>query len=496
MSGPKLAGAEGSPVARAVAVSTTAQLIARGFDLLVNVAASLLILRHLGPDRYGDFVVVISVVGLAGLVSEFGLPKLAVREVARDPSTGDELVGTVIWLRLGLCVVAAALAQLALFALHASATVRAATFIAGAQFVGEAFMSVVVVFHVALKQQYEAFVRLIANVVKLIAVILLVLSHAGVVLLVAATTANVLVAAALAWLLAHRRFGLRPTWKRPRAVPLLRASLPIGPAMMIGVLYLKLDALMVAALGTRAAVGVYGAAYQPIEYLFLASAVVVQVVFPLLARERGRDPAAFTRMYRRGTDLILTAVVPVSIVLAISARPLVQAAYRDQYHGSAGPMMLLAVALVFMAVNVWQGLVLLAANRQGANLVYLSLAVVLNVALDVFFIPWLGPSGAAWGTLLSAGFLAVSSTVAVARLADATLAASNLLRVLSANAILGLTVGGLRLLGVNWVLAPMVGGVLYVPALALCGVFDRTELRAILRRDEAVAAELVPGGAA
>ena len=62
-------------------------------------------------------------------------------------------------------------------------------------------MSVVVVFHVALKQQYEAFVRLIANIVKLVAVIALVAAQAGLVLLVAATTCNVFVAVALAWII-------------------------------------------------------------------------------------------------------------------------------------------------------------------------------------------------------------------------------------------------------------------------------------------------------
>jgi len=274
---------------------------------------------------------------------------------------------------------------------------------------------------------------------------------------------------------------------------MLRASLPVGPAMLIGVLYLKLDALMVAALGTRGQVGVYGAAYQPIEYLFLASAVVVQVMFPLLARAYERDPEAFTRVYRRGTDLVLTAVVPVALVLAISARPLVHAAYRDAYHGSAGPMALLAIALIFMAVNVWQGLVLLAANRQTANLVYLSVAVALNVLIDIVLVPWLGPSGAAWGTLVSATFLAICSTYAVARLAGATLAPTGLMRVLAANALLGGVLVGLRAAGVHWVLTALVGAAVYLPVLALCKVFDRTELRAILRSDAAPAPELASG---
>ena len=94
---------------------------------------------------------------------------------------------------------------------------------------------------------------------------------------------------------------------------------------------------MVAALGSRGDVGVYGAAYQPIEYLFLASAIVVQVIFPLIARARHQDQLAFVRMYRRGTDLVLATVGPVAALLAISARPLVHVAYTRRVPRFGGP---------------------------------------------------------------------------------------------------------------------------------------------------------------
>jgi len=289
---PAPASVADAPVARSVAVSASTQLVARVFDLLVNVIVSLAIVRYLGAAQYGDFVLIVSVVGLAGLLSEFGLPKLAVKEVSREGQKAGAVIGTVTVLRVALCLVSALVAQVALFALGASATVRIAALVASSQFLAEALLSVVVVFHVALRQQHEAAVRLAANVVKLILVLVLIASGANLVALVAATTATLFIAAGLAWLLAFARFDLRPSWERARVRPLMRAALPVGPAMLIGVLYLKLDALMVALLGTRQDTGVYGAAYQPIEYLFLASAVVVQVLFPLLARVHGRDRAA------------------------------------------------------------------------------------------------------------------------------------------------------------------------------------------------------------
>jgi O-antigen/teichoic acid export membrane protein len=465
---------------RAVAVSTSTQLLARGFDLLVNITVSLAILRHLGPSRYGDFILVVSVVGLAGLLSEFGLPKLAVRDVARDESIANEVVGTVIVLRLALCAGSVAVTQVALLALDAGTSVRLAALVAGAQFVGEALLSVTVVFHVALRQHYEAFARLAANVVKLGVVIALVAADAGLVPLVGATTAQVLAAAFVAWVVARRRFGLRPRWDAARARPLLRAALPVGPAMLVGVLYLKLDALMVGLLGSRHDVGVYGAAYQPIEYLFLASAIVVQVMFPLLARARD-DAAAFTRVYRRGAEFVLASVLPVSVMLAACAVPLVRVAFRDEYRDAATPLVLLACALVLMALNVWQGLALLAAGRQAANLGYLAAAVALNVALDVVLVPWLGPVGAAWGTLVSAAFLVACSTIAAARLAGVTVSTRGVVRVLAANAMSAAVLVALRGAGLPWAAAAAGGALAYVPALARCGVFGRADLRALRR---------------
>src|SRR5262245_37511091 len=90
---------EGQPVVRAAAISTTTQLAARGFDVVANVIVSLAILRHLGPTRYGDFVLVLTIVGLVGLVAELGLPKLSVREISRDDESAGSIVGTVTVMR-------------------------------------------------------------------------------------------------------------------------------------------------------------------------------------------------------------------------------------------------------------------------------------------------------------------------------------------------------------------------------------------------------------
>jgi O-antigen/teichoic acid export membrane protein len=362
-----------------------------------------------------------------------------------------------------------------------SAEVRVATLVGSSMILAEALLSVVVVFHVAMRQQYDALVRLAANIGKLVLVFVLIATDAGLVPLVAAMTATLLAASLLAWVFARRRFGFRATWDPALVRPLLRDALPIWPAMLAGVLYLKLDALMVALLASRHDTGIYGAAYQPVEYVLLASVVILNVLFPLIARTHGRDPQQFVRVYRRGTEVLLAAMVPVAVVLLLSSRALTDVAYEARFQDAAGPMAVLGVALVFLALNAWQGLVLLAADRQRINVVYLSIAVVLNVGLDLALIPWVGPIGAAIGTLISGIALVGMSTFAVHRFAGATLGVAGIARVCAAGALLALTILGLRGLGVHWAIATVLGALSYPVWLAACGVFRVRDVRALLR---------------
>lgn len=483
----------GERLARSVAVSTSTQLAARGVDLVVNGVVALAIIRHLGPRGYGDFVVVVTVAGVAGLLADLGLPKLAVREVVRNRAMAGRIIGSTTLVRLGLSLVAAGVAQLMLSVLDVSGEVRLATLFASSMAVAEALLSVVVIFHATLRQQYEAFIRLAANMVKLLLVALLVGTDAGLAPIVAATSATLLVASALGWILAPRRFGLRPAWDWTIARGLLREAVAVGPALLIGVLYLKIGAVLVALLGTRVDVGVFGSAYQPIEYLFLASAVVVQVLYSVLARwEPGS--ARFDETYQRGTELLLLLVVPVAAVVAGSAGPLTRLAYDERFADAAVPLAILAVALIGMTVNVWQGMALLAAHRAGANLACLMTALVVNIALGGALIPWLGPAGAAWATMLSTAVLVVLSTRAVASSAGAVLVPHRLALIAVAGGSLVVTMSVVSLIGGNGVVAVAIGGAAYVLVVVRSGLVGLEGLRATFA-DQAVPPAALPARA-
>src|SRR5680860_150900 len=120
--------ADRPPVAvpqRGVLVSTGSQLIAKIIHLGLNVVSSLALIHYMTPGEYGDYIFVITVAAVVGLISDFGLNKVAVRDIAQARDREDEVLGTVLTARLSLSAVAFVITQLLLALMGASGPLRA-----------------------------------------------------------------------------------------------------------------------------------------------------------------------------------------------------------------------------------------------------------------------------------------------------------------------------------------------------------------------------------
>lgn len=447
----------------------------------------------MGPDRYGDYVRVIAVTSWVGLFSEFGLTKIGVRDAAREEGRAGAVVGTVMGTRLVLSLAAAGIAQAILVPLHATATVHVAALVASLLFVSDALFSTIVVFQVSLKQHYEAGMRVAMEVVELAILITLIVHHAGLVALVAAPVVAGAVGCSAGYAVARRRFGLQLSFDARLARSMVRSAAPIVPAIMIGVLTVKLDSLMVAALRPRHDVGLYGAAYQPVEYAFNAVAVVALPFFPILARSHRRNGAEFLQAYRRGTECVLAFVLPITGLALVAGTPVVAAVYDHSWLGSAAPLRLLSVALIFMALSAWNGFVLLAADRQRMSLVYGVAAFVVSFVLCLVLIPTVGFMGGAIAAVAANVMSATWSTVLVHRHAHVSTDPGRILRVVLGAALLAGIAAGLRVAGVVWWAACSVGLASYPFWLSALGLISPRRLWHSVRRGNPA---LAVGGAA
>lgn len=471
-------------VARAVAVSTVTQVAAKGLHIVLNVVVSVALVRHLGPDRYGDYVLVVTVAGLLGLLSEFGLPKMAVRAVAREADVEAEVVGSTVVVRLLLSIAAAAATQAVLWTIGASGEVHAAGAVASALYVTDALLSVVIAFHVRLEQQYEAVIRLVMETCEVIVTFVLIARGASLAALLSAPVYGGVLGAAIAFAMVTKRYGVRPRWSSARARVLVVEALPVGPATFIGATYLRVDAFILAAMRPAHEVGIYGAAWQPVEYLLLTTAILVNVLFPLLSRWHMTDRDRFRRLYASGTEALVAVTLPIAVVTLFLATPACAAAFGGKFAASAAPLRGLTFALVLMTVNAWQGFVLVSGGHQHVPLRYQAPALVANIVLDLVLIPQFGAMGPVWATLITSTFTVACSTHACRSRLDAAVDVGGLARVIAANGLLAAAISALATANVPWWLCGALALVVYPACLLALGVGRAANLRAVLSRDD------------
>mgnify|MGYP001824515449 CR=1 FL=1 len=275
---------EDTGVARRVAVSTAAQGPTRVLQVVLNAWMTFVILDTFGEARFGDYVLVLTVITLVGLVVDSGLGQIAVREVSSGEDE-DRTLGTVVGMKLAYAAIGVVVIQLVLTAFHPTTELRVAGLCGAGIYIADAFLTTTATFQSRLQQQYDALVRIVNVVAKTVTVVILVTLGAALVPVIAAQMMIPIIGGLLALTIARRRFGVHLAFDRSRVGWLFGQSWYMGLSAFIALAWLRMDLIMIELLrNDRVELGIYGAAQQPLEYLLNAGSIINTLTLTLMSR--------------------------------------------------------------------------------------------------------------------------------------------------------------------------------------------------------------------
>lgn len=393
-----------------IARAVTVQVLGRAVGTAVSFGTLALTVRYLAPAEYGLLVTAVVFTGVFEAFAELGVGTAVVRRASSGHGSLERLVG----LSLGMS---------ALYALPVAALA-----VVGGQLVygsspqvqvGIAVLSVGLVCTV-LSSCYEpvcavtvrfgalALADVLSRVLSLVLVVVVVSADLGLVALFAVNAAPPMVRliVLVLWVRRHGRF--RPVLALRPSLELLREGLPFAVIIAIGVLYFRVDGLLLSVLSEPVEVAAYGLAYRIIANLAVVPNFLAEAVFSTLSRTWHESPARFQPAAGASLEAIVVFAVPLAVFGVLLAEDLVLLVASAQYAGAATPVLqLLSVATAFAAVNRLQAQVLAAAHQQRFLVTLSSITLALNVALNVALIPSLGAPGAAIALLLTELFSTV-----------------------------------------------------------------------------------------
>jgi O-antigen/teichoic acid export membrane protein len=172
------------------------------------------------------------------------------------------------------------------------------------------------------------------------------------------------------------------------------------------------DKLLLARMASLSVAGVYGAAYRVLSASFLPVQALLTVTYPRFFQQGSKGVRETGRYAARWLPLALGYSMAAGVAL-FAAAPVLTMILGPDYAQSATIVRQLAVLPLLKAFQYFLADALTGADFQALRVGLQCIAALLNVALNLLWIPRFGWQGAVWATLICDGGLALLLFMAV-----------------------------------------------------------------------------------
>lgn len=378
-----------------------------------------LLIESFKIEYYGLFMIVSSVTAYAALL-DFGVGSALTKMVAEHRSTGDResLSGVVssalaFYLVVGVVVAAVVTALALLVGVFFDVGVEGPALLRDMLLVSAAFQLIQwpasTARHVlAGLQRYDILSKnaVLATVLMIGVTLAVILTGAGPVALVAASGGVASIIALLNVYLARRLSDFRVSFalvSRSRLTIIFGFSWAIFVVQLSDLLfYQQTDRLLVGALISATAVGLYEAAAKFNVLVIYVSGLTISAVLPLAAsmKAQGRH-ASLRSLFVRGTKYGVALVAPIALVAAVLATPLIRVWLGPQFTEMGIVAAWLLVPHSLLALGLMGDSIVISHGRIGRRIPYITGQAVLNIVLSVLLIRPFGILGVAMGTAIA-----------------------------------------------------------------------------------------------
>jgi O-antigen/teichoic acid export membrane protein len=180
---------------------------------------------------------------------------------------------------------------------------------------------------------------------------------------------------------------------------LLKASAPIALLSLLGILYQRLNLVLLPTLGGAEVTGWYSAAARVIEAAKIGHVAVFTAIYPLMAQVNVTNKSKLSQAFRLPWLLLLGGAVLASFAIGSLSKPIVTIAFGLEYAPSISILQILAWVLVPYTINTFLSLVFLAQGNEVVVTSALTMGICVLAALTIWWEPLAGASGAAWAAL-------------------------------------------------------------------------------------------------
>lgn len=485
-----------SGLARRVAFNTVVQFIGRITGAAIAIILTRMVAEDLGVAGYGRYTTIFAYITFFGAIADFGFFWYLVREVAKDKDNAEKITANVITLRLFFALLVLLIGTIIAFSIpRYDETIRIGIVLLAASMLWVTLSNTLIgVFQANERMDYPVTNEIIGRLTTLALTWWAVRSGLGLLPIVYAALAGSFVIFFLNFLLARRYVKLRLGFDTAMWWQIMRENTTLGINVLLGIIFFKIDAVILSVLKPSLDVGIYGAPYKVIEILLAFPAMFMGAVFPGLSKVIQKDPTQTKIILQKAFDFLAIAGLGVFMGAFMLAKGIIAFTTRGEsgflttatiHFGSlpvTAPVVLqiLSVAVGIAFLSSLFVSTIIAEGSQKRLIVSNVINALVNTGFNFLLIPYFTYVAAAGMTIVSEIIMLVFATFIVYR---KTAFLPNLTTLFKAGLATALTALGLYFIRdhVHVIIAAIVGGLLYIIVLVLTGCLTKDMVKLLLR---------------
>ena len=371
----------------------------------ISFGYNIFLARSLGPNFYGLFIFGLTIFGIVSAISDFGLARFLTRDLAKKPAQALQFTSQVFTLTGFLSALIIILLIVALIIFDKNYQRMTVGVVMLATVFPNTLAQIFQATFVALEKfrfvaQSLIFLNLAVTLFGVVAVFVWNTGVTGVV--IGFLLAHSLYLLVLYLFLLWEKISLTPIIDFKFWLSSLKSAVPYGILTFLGLIYFRIDFVLLTYLRGVTETGFYGAAYRFLDAVQFIPIGVSTVLFPIFVRLHENSINNLKKIYFKTLSLLAPVGIVITIALFLAANFLIDLIYGADYQPSILALKILAFAIFFQFIHVPGAYLLFATEKFLKQVLILSvLTVSFNLIANLIFIPLYGFAAAAFITLIS-----------------------------------------------------------------------------------------------
>ncbi len=386
--------------------NTSWLMFEHGIRLFSSVVVGALVIRYLGPEKYGNLSFALSYLAIFSGLAKLGLDGIVVRELVLGVYKRDIILGTAFRLKFAGSFFVFVLLVASILFTENSVELRIYTIIISAGIFFQSFEVIDFSFQSQVQGKVIAVCKLIQLFISSAAKVFFVVKEYDLIWFVIITLFDS-VSLSLALVIAQMskyNIAFVRHFDKKLAKKFLEDGSPLILAVFATSLMFKLDQVMLKTMLGVKSVGVYAAAVKLAEVWYFIPTILTTSLYPAIIRSSQQSAELFDARLKRLYSLLIWISLFVAFIMTFASSKMVTFLYGPDYTESIDSLIILSWASVFIFIGNATKKWFLVKNMQSFLSKRIIGGVIINIVFNLFLIPRYHVMGAAVASLISYAF--------------------------------------------------------------------------------------------